>query len=92
MLILPFSALFLTLLTLGLGSVFAFPDPLQQSGTVLVHDPSMVKRVSDGKYYLFSTHNLGAILTSTSLSGYVRIMTMNANVMSYPLLSDRGRP
>ncbi|KAI0769077.1 glycoside hydrolase family 43 protein [Trametes elegans] len=60
----------LGLLTLGLGSIAAsFPDPLSLSGTVLIHDPSLVQRQSDGKYYLFTTHNHGGILTATNLAG-----------------------
>ena len=65
------SAFLLTILAFGLGGLAAFPDPLPLSGSAFIHDPSLVQRVSDGKYYLFSTHNRGGILTSTNLAVYV---------------------
>ena len=65
------SAFLLTILAFGLGGLAAFPDPLPLSGSAFIHDPSLVQRVSDGKYYLFSTHNRGGILTATNLAGYV---------------------
>ncbi|OJT10232.1 hypothetical protein TRAPUB_13252 [Trametes pubescens] len=61
--------LLLSLLTLALGVLAAFPDPLKLSGSVLIHDPSLVQRASDGKYFLFTTHNKGGILTATNLAG-----------------------
>ncbi len=65
--------LLLNLLTLALGVLAAFPDPLKLSGSVLIHDPSLVQRASDGKYFLFTTHTKGGILTATNLAGYVFI-------------------
>ncbi|KAH9925024.1 glycoside hydrolase family 43 protein [Epithele typhae] len=62
-------SLLLAVLALALGSLAAFPDPLALSGSTYVHDPSLIQRVSDGKYYLFSTHNRIAILTATKLAG-----------------------
>ena len=67
------TAFLLTALSFGLGALAAFPNPLPLSGTAYIHDPSLIQRVSDGKYYLFSTHNRGAILTATNLAGCVRI-------------------
>ncbi len=66
------SILFLTVLGLVSGSVAAFPDPLALTGgSFFVHDPSLVQRASDEKYFLFTTHDLGGILTATNLAGYV---------------------
>ena len=67
------SLLFLLLLTFCLGSLAAFPDPLRLTGSqFFVHDPSLVQRQSDGKYFLFTTHNHGGgIFTATNLAGYV---------------------
>ncbi|EJF59885.1 glycoside hydrolase family 43 protein [Dichomitus squalens LYAD-421 SS1] len=57
-------------LTLIVGSLAAFPDPLALSGdSFFVHDPSLVQRVSDGKYFVFTTHNKGGIITATNLAG-----------------------
>ncbi|EIW59347.1 glycoside hydrolase family 43 protein [Trametes versicolor FP-101664 SS1] len=61
--------LLFSLFTLTLGVLAAFPDPLKLSGSVLIHDPSLVQRASDGKYFLFTTHNKGGILTATNLAG-----------------------
>ncbi|RDX52372.1 glycoside hydrolase family 43 protein [Lentinus brumalis] len=64
------SILFLTVLGLVSGSVAAFPDPLALTGgSFFVHDPSLVQRASDEKYFLFTTHDLGGILTATNLAG-----------------------
>ncbi|KAI0822073.1 glycoside hydrolase family 43 protein [Trametes gibbosa] len=58
------------LLFLPLQTITAtFPNPLPLSGSVLIHDPSLVQRVSDGKYFLFTTHNKGGILTAMNLAG-----------------------
>lgn len=64
--------LLLSLLALCVGSLAAFPNPLKLTGnSFFVHDPSLVQRQSDGKYFLFTTHNRGGILTATNLAGYV---------------------
>ncbi|KAI0647856.1 glycoside hydrolase family 43 protein [Trametes meyenii] len=64
-----FSVLF-GILTLCLSVAAAsFPDPLKLSGSAIIHDPSLVQRASDGKYFLFTTHNRGGILTATNLAG-----------------------
>lgn len=63
----------LSLLTLALGILAAFPDPLKLWSSVLIHDPSLVQRTSDGKYFLFTTHNKGGILTATNLAGCATI-------------------
>lgn len=63
---------FLTLLFAFASTVIAFPQPLAITGNwFFAHDPSLVQRASDGKYFLFSTHNGGQIITATNLAGYV---------------------
>lgn len=48
----------------------SFPDPLPLSGPFFfVHDPSMVQRHSDGRYFLFTTHDKAGILTAEQLAG-----------------------
>ncbi|EMD39838.1 glycoside hydrolase family 43 protein [Gelatoporia subvermispora B] len=47
-----------------------FPDPLPLEGDFFfVHDPSLVQRRSDGKYFLFTTHDKGGIITADNLAG-----------------------
>ena len=63
---------FVSVLSFCAGSLAAFPNPLTLTGTsFFVHDPSLVQRASDGKYFLFTTHNKGGIITATNLAGYV---------------------
>ena len=63
---------FACVLTFCAGSLAAFPNPLTLTGdSFFVHDPSLVQRASDGKYFLFTTHNKGGIITATNLAGYV---------------------
>ncbi|KAJ7837115.1 glycoside hydrolase family 43 protein [Mycena leptocephala] len=46
-----------------------FPDPLPIKGPFFfVHDPSLVQR-TDGKYFLFTTHDKAGIITATHLDG-----------------------
>ncbi|OCH91227.1 glycoside hydrolase family 43 protein [Obba rivulosa] len=48
----------------------SFPDPLPVEGDFFfVHDPSLVQRQSDGKYFLFTTHDKGGIITADNLAG-----------------------
>ncbi|KAH9851722.1 endo-1,5-alpha-L-arabinosidase [Lenzites betulinus] len=48
----------------------AFPDPLPLTGPfVYVHDPSLIQRESDGKYFLFTSHNKAGIITADNLAG-----------------------
>ncbi|KAJ7793732.1 glycoside hydrolase family 43 protein [Mycena olivaceomarginata] len=48
----------------------AFPNPLPIKGPFFfVHDPSLVQRESDGKYFLFTTHDKAGIITATHLDG-----------------------
>ena len=62
---------FLSILALFLGALAAYPNPLTLTGnSFFVHDPSLVQRASDGKYFLFTTHNKGGIITATNLAGY----------------------
>jgi arabinan endo-1,5-alpha-L-arabinosidase len=50
----------------------AFPNPLPIKGPFFfVHDPSLVQRESDGKYFLFTTHDKAGIITATHLDGCV---------------------
>ncbi|OSD02511.1 glycoside hydrolase family 43 protein [Trametes coccinea BRFM310] len=47
-----------------------YPDPLQLTGDfVYVHDPSLIQRASDGKYFLFTSHNKAGIITADNLAG-----------------------
>ncbi|KAI0632307.1 endo-1,5-alpha-L-arabinosidase [Trametes polyzona] len=60
---------------LSLGSLAAplapaFPDPLPLKGDhVYVHDPSLIQRQSDGKYFLFTSHDKAGIITADDLAG-----------------------
>ncbi|KAL1950447.1 hypothetical protein VTO73DRAFT_5571 [Trametes versicolor] len=64
-----------SLATLSLSSVASplattFPDPLALSGAhVYVHDPSLIQRESDGKYFLFTSHDKAGIITADNLAG-----------------------
>ncbi|KAJ7616066.1 glycoside hydrolase family 43 protein [Roridomyces roridus] len=52
------------------ASATTFPDPLPLTGPFFfVHDPSLVQRESDGKYFLFTTHDKAGIITATNLEG-----------------------
>ncbi|CCM00536.1 uncharacterized protein FIBRA_02570 [Fibroporia radiculosa] len=47
-----------------------WPEPLPITGDwFFVHDPSMIQRETDSKYFLFTTHDKAGIITSNSLSG-----------------------
>ncbi|CDO69897.1 Glycoside Hydrolase Family 43 protein [Trametes cinnabarina] len=47
-----------------------YPDPLKLTGDfVYVHDPSLIQRESDGKYFLFTSHNKAGIITAGDLDG-----------------------
>ncbi|KAI0752582.1 glycoside hydrolase family 43 protein [Daedaleopsis nitida] len=62
--------LFLSIFALCTSTLAAFPDPLKLTGSsFFVHDPSLVQRTSDGKYFVFTTHNRGGIFTATNLAG-----------------------
>ncbi|KZT24333.1 glycoside hydrolase family 43 protein, partial [Neolentinus lepideus HHB14362 ss-1] len=51
-------------------SAVSFPDPLALQGAhVYVHDPSLIQRQSDGKYFLFTSHNKSGIITADQLQG-----------------------
>jgi arabinan endo-1,5-alpha-L-arabinosidase len=50
--------------------VYGYADPLSCSGTCTnAHDPSVIRRSSDGTYFRFSTGNKIAIHTAPSVSG-----------------------
>jgi arabinan endo-1,5-alpha-L-arabinosidase len=52
------------------AKTITFPDPLPIQGpSFFVHDPSLVQRQSDGKYFLFTTYNKGGIITADNLQG-----------------------
>jgi hypothetical protein len=54
------------------AETITFPDPLPIQGpSFFVHDPSLVQRQSDGKYFLFTTYNKGGIITADELKGSV---------------------
>ncbi|EPQ57247.1 glycosyl hydrolase [Gloeophyllum trabeum ATCC 11539] len=71
----PLSAVILSLACSAIGvpapdAAAAYPNPLALQGpSFFVHDPSLVQRQSDGKYFLFTTHDKGGILTATQLAG-----------------------
>ncbi|KAI8978699.1 endo-1,5-alpha-L-arabinosidase [Trametes punicea] len=56
---------------LSLNSIAAtYPDPLKLTGDfVYVHDPSLIQRESDGKYFLFTSHSEAGIITADDLAG-----------------------
>ncbi|MCJ1446169.1 MAG: hypothetical protein MMC23_006674 [Stictis urceolatum] len=56
-------------LTSLLSTAYSYANPGACSGNCNVHDPAVIKRSSDGKYYRFSTGNKIEIATSTSLAG-----------------------
>lgn len=70
-------ALCLSLATLPLSIVASplapavtFPDPLALTGPhVYIHDPSLIQRESDGKYFLFTSHDKAGIVTADNLAG-----------------------
>lgn len=62
-------ALFLSLCALA-ATAFGFADPLPCSGCCGdTHDPSMIRRASDGTYFRFATGGLIPIYTAPSLTG-----------------------
>ncbi|KAI0667727.1 glycosyl hydrolase [Trametes maxima] len=61
----------ISLATLSLSTLAqTFPDPLELTGDfVYVHDPSLIQRESDGKYFLFTSHSKAGIITADNLAG-----------------------
>lgn len=54
------------------AAVSLYPDPPKIKGDFFfVHDPSLVQRKTDGKYFLYTTHDKGGIITADNLTGYV---------------------
>lgn len=47
----------------------AYPDPITCTGACWAHDPGVVKRASDGKYFRFGTGSKIGIWTASSLTG-----------------------
>jgi arabinan endo-1,5-alpha-L-arabinosidase len=55
-----------------LAAAQTFPNPAPIKGSFFfVHDPSLVQRKVDGKYFLFTTHDKGGIITADNLQGLV---------------------
>jgi arabinan endo-1,5-alpha-L-arabinosidase len=50
-------------------AVQAYSNPGACSGACWAHDPAIIQRSSDGKYYKFNTGGNIEIATATSLSG-----------------------
>lgn len=66
-----FSTFFATAL-LGVSSLIssvAAQTPGACSGDCNVHDPALIRRTSDGKYFRFSTGNKITIATASALAG-----------------------
>ncbi|GAA4969958.1 arabinan endo-1,5-alpha-L-arabinosidase [Kineococcus glutinatus] len=53
------------------GAASAYAGPGVVAGDVAAHDPSMV-RAADGRYYLYSTHDLVEVRTSTDRTNFTR--------------------
>lgn len=51
------------------GVQAAYPNPGACSGDCFAHDPALIKRSSDGKYFRFNTGGKIMIYDSPSLSG-----------------------
>lgn len=51
------------------GVQAAYPNPGACSGDCFAHDPALIKRASDGKYFRFNTGGKIMIYDSDSLSG-----------------------
>ncbi|GAB7193229.1 arabinan endo-1,5-alpha-L-arabinosidase [Kineococcus sp. NUM-3379] len=69
-----------TLCLVNPGTASAYPGPGHVTGDVRTHDPSMVK-TADGRYYVYSTHNLVEVRTSTDRTNFTR----GASALSKPL-------
>ncbi|KAF7712971.1 Arabinan endo-1,5-alpha-L-arabinanase [Penicillium ucsense] len=57
---------FLSLLT---SSVHAYANPGRCSGECVVHDPTVIQRISDGRYFRFSTGNKISYASASSIAG-----------------------
>ncbi|WP_432534913.1 arabinan endo-1,5-alpha-L-arabinosidase [Kineococcus arenarius] len=53
------------------GAAQAYAGPGYVAGDVAAHDPSMV-RTGDGRYYVYSTHDLVEVRTSTDRTNFTR--------------------
>ncbi|KAK2611997.1 hypothetical protein QQS21_001962 [Conoideocrella luteorostrata] len=60
---------FVLLLLLPLAVLGQFPPPRECTGDCFTHDPAVIKRISDGRYFRFSTLDLIGIWTAPALSG-----------------------
>jgi len=59
----------LGLLPLFTPTVAGYANPGSCSGACNVHDPSLIRRVSDGTYFRFSTGNKISYASSSSIEG-----------------------
>lgn len=67
--ILKFFFIPLGLLPLFTTTVAGYANPGSCSGACNVHDPGLIRRVSDGKYFRFSTGNKISYASSSSIKG-----------------------
>jgi arabinan endo-1,5-alpha-L-arabinosidase len=63
------SLLSLVLLPLFTPTVAGYANPGSCSGACNVHDPSLIRRISDGTYFRFSTGNKISYASSSSIKG-----------------------
>ncbi|CCM00535.1 uncharacterized protein FIBRA_02569 [Fibroporia radiculosa] len=71
--------------TFPAGAHWPDPLPITVNNYSYIHDPSMIKRQSDGKYFLFSSGNSVGILSTDSLSGpYALVGSLLSNSVAPP--------
>lgn len=63
------SSFYLLVQFLFAALVATYANPGSCSGSCVVHDPALIRRASDGKYFRFSTGGGIAIATASSPSG-----------------------
>lgn len=64
-----FSLTFVLLLPVLQSIVSAYSNPNPCSGSCNTHDPSLIQRASDGKWFVFSTGGHVGIATADNLDG-----------------------
>jgi arabinan endo-1,5-alpha-L-arabinosidase len=76
------SSIITTLLSV-IGAVYGYADPMACSGVCNnAHDPSLIRRESDGRYYRFSTGGKIAIHSAPAITGpwtYLRAAIPNGS-------------
>lgn len=60
-------------LSAGLSVASAYYSTGRVTGDIGTHDPCMIRRKSDGKYFLFATHDMISIKTSTDRTRFTRV-------------------